>query len=95
MKRLKIYDLMGTASSLFLQGKQIYREVCDLKLPWDTELIGKLKQSWEKWENILPSEVKVPRAVLSFQEPICSLEIHGYGDASGEGLCAVVYTVAK
>ncbi|XP_046858560.1 uncharacterized protein LOC124452010 [Xenia sp. Carnegie-2017] len=60
--------------------------VCDLKLPWDAELIGKLKQSWEKWENTL--------SVLSFQEP-CSLEIHGFGDASGEGLCAVVYTVAK
>ncbi|XP_046863157.1 uncharacterized protein LOC124456893 [Xenia sp. Carnegie-2017] len=91
----KIYDPMGIASPLLLQGKQIYREVCDLKLPWDAELIGKLKQSWEKWENTLPSEVTVPRAVLSFQEPVCSLEIQGFGDASGEGLCAVVYTVAK
>ncbi|XP_046853560.1 uncharacterized protein LOC124446735, partial [Xenia sp. Carnegie-2017] len=91
----KIYDPIGIASPLLLQGKQIYREVCDLKLPWDAELIGKLKQSWEKWENTLPSEVTVPRAVLSFQEPVCSLEIHGFGDASGEGLCAVVYTVAK
>ncbi|XP_046841042.1 uncharacterized protein LOC124435137 [Xenia sp. Carnegie-2017] len=91
----KIYDPMGIASPLLLQGKQIYREVCDLKLPWDAELIGKLKQSWEKWEKTLPNEVTVPRAVLSFQEPVCSLEIHGFGDASGEGLCAVVYTVAK
>ncbi|XP_046863400.1 uncharacterized protein LOC124457160 [Xenia sp. Carnegie-2017] len=91
----KIYDPMRIASPQLLQGKQIYREVCDLKLLWDAELIGKLKQSWKKWENTLPSKVTVPRAVLSFKEPVCSLEIYGFGDASGEGLCAVVYTVAK
>ncbi|XP_046843226.1 uncharacterized protein LOC124437276 [Xenia sp. Carnegie-2017] len=55
----KIYDPMGIASPLLLQGKQIYREVCDLKLPWDAELIGKLKQSWEKWEET-PYQAKGP-----------------------------------
>ena len=91
----KIYDPIGVASPLLLQGKQMYREVCDLKLPWDAELKGVIKQRWERWENTLPEEVTVPRAVAPFQESIGTMEIHGFGDASGEGLCAVVYTVTK
>ena len=42
-----------------------------------------------------PSEVAMPRAIAPFQEAIENLEIHGFEDASGEGLFAVVYTVAK
>ena len=91
----KIYDPIGVASPLLLQGKQIYRGVCDLKLPWDAELKGVIKQRWERWENTLSEEVTVPRAVAPFQESIGTMEIHGFGDASGEGLCAAVYTVTK
>ena len=91
----KIYDPLGIASPLTLQGKQIYREVCDVKLPWDTELKGTIKQRWEIWETNLPSEVTVPRPIAPFQEPVESLEIHGFGDASSEGLCAAVYTVTR
>lgn len=91
----QIYDPLGIASPLTLQGKQIYREVCDVKLPWDTELKGTIKQRWEIWETNLPSEVTVPRPIAPFQEPVQSLEIHGFGDASSEGLCAAVYTVTR
>ena len=91
----KIYDPLGIASPLTLQGKQIYREVCDVKLPWDTELRGTIKQRWEIWETNLPSEVTVPRPIAPFQEPVQSLEIHGFSDASSEGLCAAVYTVTR
>ena len=91
----KIYDPIGIASPLLLQGKQVYREVCDHKLPWDVELKGAIKKRWEKWEDNLPSEVTVPRPIAPFQEPVENLEIHGFGDASGEGLCAAVYTVAR
>jgi hypothetical protein len=73
-----------------LQGKQVYREVCDNNLPWDVELKGAIKKRWEKWEDNLPSEVAVPRPIAPFQEPVEKLEIHGFGDASGEGLCSGV-----
>ena len=52
----KIYDPIGIASPLLLQGKQIYREVCDHKLPWDVELKGAIKKRWGKWEDNLLSE---------------------------------------
>ena len=91
----KVYDLLGIASPLLLQGKQVYREACDIKLTWDTEMKGTIKQRWENWETNLPSEVTVPGPIVPFKEPAQSLEIYGFGDASGEGLCAAVYTVTR
>ena len=91
----KIYDPMGLASPLLLQGKQIYREVCDSKVSWDTKLSGGIQKRWEKWESILTPEVTVPRTIAPFHEPREKLEIHAFGDASGEGLCAAVYTVVR
>ena len=38
----KIYDPLGLASPLTLQGKLIYRETCATKLAWDTDLEGSL-----------------------------------------------------
>ena len=82
-------------SLLLLQGKQVYREVCDTKLPWDADLKGEIKQQWERWEDSLSEVVTIPRPIAPFREMVEKLEIHGFGDASGEGLCAVVYTVAR
>lgn len=31
----KVYDPLGLATPLTLQGKLIYREICNLKVPWD------------------------------------------------------------
>ena len=40
----KVYDPLGLATPLTLQGKLIYREICDQKLPWDTELTRQLAE---------------------------------------------------
>ena len=37
----------------------------------------------------------VPRSIARFREPINSIELHSFGDASGKGVCAAVYTVVK
>ena len=59
-------------------------------------LSGGIQKRWEKWESILPPEVTVPKTIVPFHEPPKKLEIHAFGDASGEGLqCAAVYTVVK
>ena len=43
-KLARVYDLLGLASPLTLIGKQIYRDACDSKIPWDADLNGKLLQ---------------------------------------------------
>ena len=37
-KLARIYDPLGLVSPLTLEGKLVYRDVCDAKLPWDADL---------------------------------------------------------
>ena len=45
-KVARIYDPLGLASPISLSGKLLYRDGCDAKLSWDTELPSKLLQNW-------------------------------------------------
>ena len=94
-KLARVYDPLELASPLTLVEKQIYRDACDSKMPWDADLNGKLLQRWEKWERSLPPEVVVPRLIVSHQEEVTAIELHSFGDASVEGVGAAVYAVIK
>ena len=69
----KVYDPLGLATPLTLQGKLIYREICDQKLPWDTELTIQLAEKVKNWEQTLPTSVTVPQAVIENREPMLDL----------------------
>ena len=73
----------------------IYREICDQKLPWDTELTRQLAEKVKNWEQSLPTSVTVPRAVIENREPILDLELHAFGDASTQGVGTAVYAVVR
>ena len=94
-KIAKIYDPIGLASPVTLSGKLIYRDACNDKLAWDTQLPGELSSKWLKWERGLPSQVTVPRSLAAYQEPIDGITLHAFGDASGVGVAAAVYAVVK
>ncbi len=91
----KVYDPLGLASPLTLVGKIIYRDICDAKFPWDTELDGALKSRWLSWKRMPPDMITVPRPIAPHQEQIRDIQLHGFGDASNQGVCAVVYALAK
>ena len=84
---------MGLISPLTLTGKQIYRDVCETKKPWDTPLSCELKKRWEKWEEQLPCEQLVPRPIVHYEEEIEDIELHSFGDASLSEVGAAVYVV--
>ena len=44
----KIYDPLGLIAPLTLTAKQIYRELCETKAPWDAKINGALLQRWKK-----------------------------------------------
>ena len=44
-----IYDPLRLISAGHIIGKIIYRELCDLKIPWDVEIPGVLKSKFKKW----------------------------------------------
>ena len=89
----KIYDPLGLVLPITLGGKFLYRDICDAKLAWDAKLPSNLIQSWVRWEEKLPSHVTVPRSLAAHQEDIQAIELHAFGDASGKGVAAAVYTV--
>ena len=92
-KLAKVYDPLGLVSPMTLEGKVIFRDVCDQKQAWDTKLAGPLLRRWQKWEQSLPTEVAVPRSITSFREPLLDVELHSFGDGSKLGVGAAVYAV--
>ena len=94
-KLAKIYDPLGLVSPQTLQGKLVYRETCQKKLGWDAPIENDLKQKWLRWEQSLPKQVNAPRSLVTFREDIQSIELHAFGDASGEGVSSVVYAVVR
>ena len=92
-KVARIYDPLGLIAPTVLQGKLLYREACEQKCKWDSELPDELTKRWRKWENHLPLQVKAPRSIPLAQEPIQDITLHAFGDASGHGVGAAVYAV--
>ena len=89
----QIYDPLGIVSPITLEGKLIYREACNQKIAWYTPLPEKFATMWKTWECDLPEFVSTQRSLASYQEPIEKVKIHAFGDASGKGISAAVYTV--
>lgn len=88
----KIYDPLGLVSPLTLEGKLIYRDVCNAKTPWDAALN---ENHLVQWERSLPSEEEVPRSIVKYQEKVEEIEFHVFGDASTQGVGAAVYAVIR
>ena len=91
----KIYDPLGLASPVTLVGKQLYRDICDDKILWDTQLPGPLLKHWKDWNSALTENLTVPRALAPYHQPISSLTLHAFGDASAKGVSAAVYAIVR
>jgi hypothetical protein len=90
-----VYDPLGLVSPIILEGKLIFRDVCKTKVPWDADIREPLRRRWNEWEKSLPKEVTVPRLIVNYREPVLSVELHRFGDASTKGVGAVVYSVVR
>ncbi len=91
----RIYDPLGLASPLTLQGKLVFRDVCDSKFGWDHDLPEHLQKRWLKFEKSLPERINVPRPLAPHHQQVESSELHVFGDASTEGVGTVVYSVIR
>ena len=94
-KIAKIYDPIGLAAPVTLQGKIVYRDICKEKTAWDAEIPLQIAKKWSKWENNLSDQVEVPRSLAVAGEEIREITLHAFGDASGQGLAAAVYAVVQ
>ena len=91
----KVYDPLGLVSPVLLEGKLIYRDICDARMRWDAPISDTLLERWEKWEQALPHIISFARSIPVYREPLREVKLHSFGDASKQGVCAAVYAVVK
>ena len=91
----RIYDPLGLVAPVTIKGKFIYRDVCNVKVAREAPLPPPLASLWTRWKNELPAEVMVTRALTCAQEQIERIELHAFGDASKNGVCATVNAVVR
>ena len=91
----RIYDPLGLGSPTILEGKVLYREVCDSRLAWDKALSGIALDKWNAWKKILPDKVEIPHSLAQHQERIVGIDLHGFGDASNLGVASAVFAVIR
>lgn len=92
-KLSRVYDPLGLVSPTTLSGKLLYREACELKIPWDTQQLDGLIKELSKWEKWLPTGITVPRPLTAHRENITKIDLHCFGGASGRGVSAALYAV--
>ena len=91
---------LGLISTSHIIGKVSYRQLCQKKLPWDTEIYWSLpnskQQQLKKWvndnTNIL---LEIPQSFPTHKESTTSVELHVLGDASTVANYAAVYAVVN
>jgi len=91
----KVYDPLGLVSPTTLPGKILYREICEANLAWDGEFPEDLMKRWKEWYEHFPERYTVPRTLAPYQQPILSVNLHAFGDASKDGVAAAVYAVIE
>ena len=90
-----VYDPTGLISPAHLIGKILYREICESRILWNESVPQTIKLKWEKWKLDIVNKVEIPRSLTLKQEPINSVDLHIFGDATILGHCAVAYAVVS
>ena len=76
------------------EGKRIFREACDEKKGWNTEISEPLKRYWFRWTRQLRN-VKVPRSVARNLQKIKVVYLHIFADASNLACSCITIAVIE
>ncbi|XP_026686181.1 uncharacterized protein LOC103518638 isoform X2 [Diaphorina citri] len=89
---LSIYDPLGLLGPLVLWVKLLIRELCILKLDWDTTPPQNIVELWLLFKNqlVLLEGLKFPRHLGVGLD--CVFQLVGFCDASQRGYGAVIYS---
>ena len=80
---VSIYDALGLISASHVIGKVLYRELCEKKLPWNTEIPQTLKEKFIEWvKDITNILIEIPRYIPTHNKSITFIDLHVFGDAT-------------
>ena len=85
-----IYDPLGFISPVLLIGKILFRNLYDLRMPWDNEIPQEIENKSVKWVNGLNIKIEIPRSISTRET---NIDIHLFSDASMNGVWTVLYAV--
>ena len=85
-----IYDPLGFISPVLLIGKILFRNLYDLRMPWDNEIPQEIENKLVKWVNGLNIKIEIPRSTSTRET---NIDIHLFSDASMNGVWTVQYAV--
>ena len=88
------YNPLGIVSPTMAQGKHIYRQACDEKKGWNTEVSSQLRDEWFKWTKQLKT-VEIPRSVATLIGEVTGVHLHLFADASNLACCAAAVAVVE
>ena len=89
-----IYDPLGIISPTLCEGKSIYREACDEKVGWNSEVSDKTAKDWVKWRHQLRN-VRIPRSLARDLRKVKAIHLHVFADASFTACSAVTIAVIE
>ncbi|KAL0810721.1 hypothetical protein ABMA28_010045 [Loxostege sticticalis] len=89
---MAIFDPLGIASPIVIQGKHILQETWRTGVEWDQQLPTALASTWKTWIEDLKQlkSIQVPRCHSNLSNAV-EREIHTFVDASERAYAAVVY----
>ena len=89
-----IYDPLGIISPTMVEGKRTYREACDEKVGWNSEVSSSTSKDWIKWRQQLRN-VKIPRSLAREIRKVKTMHLHFFADASFTACLAVTIAVIE
>ena len=90
------FDPIGWIGPIIIRMKMLFQDICRENIEWDVKLEGQFKHKWEEIVKHLLSIKTIEISRCIYRHPkrvIRKCFLHGFGDASTKGYCAVVYLV--
>ena len=89
----KMFDVLGWFAPIKVKAKHLLQLLWKSGISWDERIPPDLLSIWNRWnkELYVVSQFPIPRKLISSQEQVQQLQLHGFSDASQAAYGAVVY----